>query len=111
MANSLFIKADEVAELLGVSRAEAYRITKRLNDDRLIAAMLFCFALLTFFEVTQFFVIGFVYGQVSQLVSDLFEFGMAAPIHIITKGEAYNINTIINEDQQKFHIRELTKGK
>ena len=32
MANSLFIKADEVAELLGVSRAEAYRIIKRLND-------------------------------------------------------------------------------
>ena len=33
MANSLFIKADEVAELLGVSRAEAYRIIKRLNDQ------------------------------------------------------------------------------
>ena len=33
MANSLFIKADEVAELLGVSRAEAYRIIKRLNNQ------------------------------------------------------------------------------
>ena len=33
MANSLFIKADEVAELLGVSRAETYRIIKRLNDE------------------------------------------------------------------------------
>ena len=33
MANSLFIKADEVTELLGVSRAEAYRIIKRLNDQ------------------------------------------------------------------------------
>ena len=33
MANSLFIKADEVAELLGVSRADAYRIIKRLNDQ------------------------------------------------------------------------------
>jgi len=33
MANGLFVKADEVAELLGVSRAEAYRIIKRLNDQ------------------------------------------------------------------------------
>lgn len=33
MAQSLFIKADEVAELLGVSRAEAYRVIKRLNDE------------------------------------------------------------------------------
>lgn len=33
MANSLFVKADEVAELLGVSRAEAYRIIKRLNNQ------------------------------------------------------------------------------
>ena len=33
MAQSLFIKADEVAEVLGVSRAEAYRVIKRLNDE------------------------------------------------------------------------------
>lgn len=31
MAESLFVKANEVAEVLGVSRAEAYRIIKRLN--------------------------------------------------------------------------------
>ena len=28
MAESLFIKVDEVGELLGISRAEAYRIIK-----------------------------------------------------------------------------------
>ena len=33
MAESLFVKADEVAEVLGVSCTEAYRIIKRLNDE------------------------------------------------------------------------------
>ena len=33
MAESLFIKANEVAEVLGVSRAEAYRIIKMLNGE------------------------------------------------------------------------------
>ena len=33
MAQSVFMKADEVQELLGVSRSEAYRIMKKLNDD------------------------------------------------------------------------------
>lgn len=33
MADSLFIRADEVAQVLGISRAEAYRIIKRLNGE------------------------------------------------------------------------------
>jgi len=33
MANSVFMKAEEVQELLGVSRSESYRIMKKLNDD------------------------------------------------------------------------------
>ena len=33
MAQSVFMKADEVQALLGVSRSEAYRIMKMLNDD------------------------------------------------------------------------------
>ena len=33
MAESLFIRADEVIRLLGVSKSEAYRIIKRLNDE------------------------------------------------------------------------------
>lgn len=33
MAESLFIKVDEVGELLGISRAEAYRIIKKLNSE------------------------------------------------------------------------------
>ena len=33
MAQSVFMKADEVQALLGVSRSEAYRIMKKLNDD------------------------------------------------------------------------------
>ena len=33
MAQSVFMKADEVQELLGVSRSEAYHIMKKLNDD------------------------------------------------------------------------------
>lgn len=33
MATSVFMKADEVQELLGVSRSEAYRIMKKLNGD------------------------------------------------------------------------------
>lgn len=33
MAESLFVKADEVSEVLGISRAEAYRIIKRLNGE------------------------------------------------------------------------------
>ena len=32
MAESLFIRAGEVIHLLGVSKSEAYRIIKRLND-------------------------------------------------------------------------------
>lgn len=33
MAESLFIKADEVSEVLGISRSEAYRIIKKLNGE------------------------------------------------------------------------------
>ncbi len=33
MAESLFVKADEVSEVLGISRAEAYRIIKILNGE------------------------------------------------------------------------------
>ena len=33
MANSVFMKAEEVQEMLGVSRSESYRIIKKLNDD------------------------------------------------------------------------------
>ena len=33
MAQSLFVRADEVIRLLGVSKSEAYRIIKRLNDE------------------------------------------------------------------------------
>lgn len=33
MAECLFIKADEVTRILGVSQSEAYRIIKRLNDE------------------------------------------------------------------------------
>ena len=33
MAESLFVRADEVIRLLGVSKSEAYRIIKRLNDE------------------------------------------------------------------------------
>lgn len=33
MAEGLFAKAEEVQELLGVSRAEAYRIIKKLNAE------------------------------------------------------------------------------
>ena len=33
MANSIFMKADEVQEFLGVSRTESYRIIKRLNEE------------------------------------------------------------------------------
>ena len=33
MAESLFIRADEVIRLLGVSKSEAYRIIKKLNDQ------------------------------------------------------------------------------
>lgn len=33
MAECLFAKAEEVQELLGVSRAEAYRIIKKLNAE------------------------------------------------------------------------------
>ena len=33
MAESLFIKVDEVGELLGISRAEVYRIIKKLNEE------------------------------------------------------------------------------
>ena len=33
MANSIFMKAEEVQEFLGVSRTESYRIIKRLNEE------------------------------------------------------------------------------
>lgn len=33
MAECLFIRADEVTRLLGVSQSEAYRIIKRLNEE------------------------------------------------------------------------------
>ena len=33
MAENLFIKADVVSEVLGISRAEAYRIIKKLNGE------------------------------------------------------------------------------
>ena len=33
MANSVFMKAEEAQEMLGVSRSESYRIIKKLNDD------------------------------------------------------------------------------
>ena len=33
MAESIFMKAEEVARFLGVSKTEAYRIIKRLNTE------------------------------------------------------------------------------
>jgi hypothetical protein len=33
MANSIFMKAEEVQAFLGVSRTESYRIIKRLNEE------------------------------------------------------------------------------
>lgn len=33
MAESLFVKEDEAAEVLGVSNAEAYRIVKKLKGE------------------------------------------------------------------------------
>jgi len=33
MADSIFMKAAEVQEYLGVSRTESYRIIKRLNEE------------------------------------------------------------------------------
>ena len=33
MAKSLFVKAEELQELLGISRSESCRIIKKLNDD------------------------------------------------------------------------------
>ncbi|MBQ6608299.1 MAG: hypothetical protein IJH69_04265 [Firmicutes bacterium] len=33
MANSIFMKAEEVQEFLGVSHTESYRIIKRLNEE------------------------------------------------------------------------------
>lgn len=33
MAESIFMKADEVMSFLGVSKTEAYRIIKRLNEE------------------------------------------------------------------------------
>lgn len=41
MAQSVFMKADEVQEMLGVSRSEAYRIMKKLNDDLKDKGLLF----------------------------------------------------------------------
>lgn len=37
MAESLFVKADEVSEVLGLSRAEAYRIIKSLKSREQLA--------------------------------------------------------------------------
>ena len=34
MAESLFVRADEVIRLLGVSKSEAYRIIKRLKQKK-----------------------------------------------------------------------------
>lgn len=33
MNEGLFIKADEVVRILGVSQSEAYRVIKRLNEE------------------------------------------------------------------------------
>lgn len=33
MTECLFIKADEVVKMLGVSQSEAYRIIKKLNEE------------------------------------------------------------------------------
>lgn len=33
MAKGLFVKADEVTRILGVSQSEAYRIIKKLNEE------------------------------------------------------------------------------
>ena len=33
MANSIFMKAEDVQEFLGVARTESYRIIKRLNEE------------------------------------------------------------------------------
>ena len=33
MENSLFMRADEVAKELGVSRAYAYKLIKKLNEE------------------------------------------------------------------------------
>lgn len=33
MAQAIFMKDDEVQELLGVSKSEAYKIIKQLNDN------------------------------------------------------------------------------
>ena len=33
MAQTIFMKADEVQELLGVSKSEAYKIIKQINDN------------------------------------------------------------------------------
>ena len=41
MANSVFMKAEEVQEMLGVSRSESYRIIKKLNDDLKAKGFLF----------------------------------------------------------------------
>jgi len=35
MAECLFIKADEVVKMLGVSQSEAYRIIKKLNEEKI----------------------------------------------------------------------------
>ena len=34
MADSLFMNADEVADVLGVSKSYAYKLIKRLNDEQ-----------------------------------------------------------------------------
>ena len=33
MAKSLFVKAEELQDMLGISRSESYRIIKKLNDQ------------------------------------------------------------------------------
>ena len=40
MAECLFIKADEVVKMLGVSQSEAYRIIKKLNEEAVYKLLL-----------------------------------------------------------------------
>ena len=42
MPNNVFMKAEEVQELLGVSRSESYRIMKKLNDDPKAKGLIIC---------------------------------------------------------------------
>ena len=61
MADSIFMKAEEVARFLGVSKTEAYRIIKRLNTElkgngyMVISGKGGCINTLTSFKPTQLF--------------------------------------------------------